>query len=116
MAEAIALGRIEAPGFFEDPAKMAAWCNAEWYGPTMSILDPVKDVNGSNLRVYNGLSTREKEAAEMTGTDLEENLEQLAYEKRIIQELGLELEDIEAALHEKVPAKRKGHYHVCPDG
>jgi len=91
LAEAIALGRVEAPGFFEDPAKRAAWCNAEWYGPTMSILDPVKDVNGSNLRVYNGLSTREKEAAEMTGTDLEENLEQLAYEKRIIQELGLEL-------------------------
>lgn len=38
----------------------------------MSILDPVKDINGSALRTTYGLSTREREAAEMTGTDLEE--------------------------------------------
>jgi lambda family phage portal protein len=91
LTEAIATGRVQAPGFFTDPLIRKAWCNAEWFGPTMSILDPVKDVNGSNLRVYNGLSTHEKEAAEMTGTDLEENLEQLAYEKKLLEEMGLEL-------------------------
>lgn len=90
LVEAIATGRIEAPGFFDDPLIRKAWCNADWFGPTMSILDPVKDVNGSALRVTNGLSTREREAAEMTGTDLEENIEQLAYEQKLISQYGLE--------------------------
>lgn len=89
LTEAVAIGRIEAPGFFEDPAVRAAWCNADWYGPTMSILDPVKDITGSALRVQYGLSTREREAAEMTGTDFEENLDQLAWEQERIRELGL---------------------------
>lgn len=89
LTEAVAIGRIEAPGFFEDPAVRAAWCNADWYGPTMSILDPVKDITGSALRVQYGLSTREREAAEMTGTDFEENLDQLAWEQARIRELGL---------------------------
>ena len=89
LTEAVAIGRIEAPGFFEDPAVRAAWCNADWYGPTMSILDPVKDITGSALRVQYGLSTREREAAEMTGTDFEENLDQLAWEQACIRELGL---------------------------
>lgn len=91
LAEAIAIGRLNAPGFFEDPAIRAAWCNADWYGPTMSILDPVKDITGSALRVQYGLSTREREAAEMTGTDFEENLDQLAWEKERIEALGLSM-------------------------
>lgn len=91
LVEAIAIGRIEAPGFFEDPVKRKAWCTADWFGPTMSILDPQRDVNGSALRVEYGLSTREREAAEMTGSDLEENLEQLAYEKSLIERMGLSM-------------------------
>ena len=91
LTEAVALGRIEAPGFFNDPAVRSAWCNADWYGPTMSILDPVRDINGSALRVMYGLSTREREAAEMTGTDLEENFDQLQYEKELIEAKGLNL-------------------------
>jgi capsid protein len=55
----------------------------------MSILDPVKDVNGSILRVQSGLSTGEREAAEMTGSDYEENLQQAAYEKALRESLGL---------------------------
>ncbi len=94
LAEAVALGRIDAPGFFEDPAKRSAWCNAEWFGPTMSILDPVKDVKGSSMRTQCGLSTREREAAEMTGSDFEENIEQLAYEQAMINSLGLNGDDL----------------------
>ena len=58
----------------------------------MSILDPVKDVNGSALRVAYGLSTRTKEAAEMTGTNYEENIETIAYEKQREKALGLSFE------------------------
>ena len=91
LAEAVAVGRIDAPGFFDDPAIRAAWVSADWYGPTMSILDPVKDIKGSAMRVQYGLSTREREAAEMTGTDFEENLDQLAWELKMIESKGLTL-------------------------
>lgn len=89
LTEAVATGRIEAPGFFDDPFIRNAWCNAEWFGPAMSILDPTKDVTGSHLRVLYGLSTREREAAEMTGSDYEDNLAQIAYEREKMQELGV---------------------------
>lgn len=95
LTEAIAIGRIEAPGFFDDPLTRKAYCNAEWYGPTMSILDPVKDVTGSGLRKAYGLSTGEREAAEMTGSDFEENIEQLKMEKEMIEKAGLETADPE---------------------
>ena len=84
LTEAVAIGRLDAPGFFADPVIKAAYCNANWHGPTMSILDPVKDITGSALRVQYGYSTREREAAEMTGTDFEENLDQLQHEQEMI--------------------------------
>ena len=43
------------------------------------------------MRVQYGLSTREREAAEMTGTDFEENLDQLAWELKMIESKGLTL-------------------------
>lgn len=108
LAEAIALGRIEAPGFFDDPLIRKAWCNAEWYGPTMAILDPVKDVNGSGLRTTYALSTREREAAEMTGTDFEENLEQLKIEKDMIEKAGLDTGNPEVLAGLMVEAEARG--------
>lgn len=89
LAEAIAIGRVEAPGFFEDPLIRKAWCNADWYGPVMGVLDPVKEAEGAALRIQYGFSTREKEAAEMTGTDWDENVERLAIEQKTMERLGV---------------------------
>lgn len=93
LMEAIVTGRIEAPGYFDDPLLRKAWSTADWFGPAMSILDPVKDAEGSALRVAYGLSTREREAAEMTGSDFEDNAIALAYEEAFLNELGLQLGD-----------------------
>lgn len=89
LTEAVAIGRIEAPGFFTDPLIKAAWCSAEWYGPVMGVLDPVKEVQGSALRVQYGYSTREKETAELTGQDWDENVERSAQELSRMKQLGL---------------------------
>jgi len=67
LCEAILKGRIKAPGFFEDPLIRKAWCGAEWFGDNQGQLDPVKEVTAAALRVQNGFSTREREAAELTG-------------------------------------------------
>lgn len=89
LAEAVAIGRIDAPGFFDDPLIRKAWCNAEWYGPVMGVLDPIKEAQGAALRIQYGFSTREKEAAEMTGTDWDENIERLAIEQATMKQHGI---------------------------
>ena len=67
LTEAVAKGRVVAPGFFDDPAIRAAWCQADWYGDCQGQLDPLKEVNAAKVRVEEGFSTREREAAELTG-------------------------------------------------
>ena len=71
LTEAILKGRIEAPGFFDDPAIKAAWCGADWYGDAQGQLDPLKEANAAKVRVEEGFSTREREAAELTGMKYE---------------------------------------------
>ena len=44
LSEAVARGRVIAPGFFDDPLVRAAWCGARWIGPVQGTLDPKKEV------------------------------------------------------------------------
>lgn len=76
LTDAILMGRIEAPGYFDDPVIAAAWQRADWHGPSAGQVDPVKEVNAAKVRVAECFSTREKEAAEMTGTDFANNVQQ----------------------------------------
>lgn len=89
LTEAIASGRIKAPGFFLDPAIKKAYCGAQWNGPAQGMVDPLKEVNAAEKRIANGLSTRERETVEMTGGDFEANIAQLARENQLMKEAGL---------------------------
>lgn len=90
LAEAIAIGRIVAPGYGTDPVITKAWSSADWFGPVMGMLDPVKEVNGAALRVKYGFSSGEKEAAELTGTDYDSNIDQIAIEQQTWLAKGLQ--------------------------
>lgn len=87
--EAVIKGRIDAPGIFDDPAIFKAYTKAEWHGPSQGQLDPVKEVKAALLRIENGLSTGQREAAELTGSEYETNIRQLAYEKKVRDQLDL---------------------------
>jgi lambda family phage portal protein len=89
LAEAVARGRISAPGFFSDPAIRAAYCGAEWNGPSAGQLDPLKEVNAAVVRVQHGFSTRAKETAELTGGDWGANYRQRVIEERMMRDGGL---------------------------
>ena len=90
LAEAVAIGRISAPGYGSDPIITKAWSNADWFGPVMGMLDPVKEVTGAALRVKYGFSTGERESAELTGTDYDSNIDQIAIEQQTWRAKGLE--------------------------
>ena len=82
LSEAVAKGRINAPGFFSDPLRRKAFCKAQWNGPARGLLNPVQEVNAAEKRVANGFSTRANETMEMTGTDFYENCRQLEQEEK----------------------------------
>lgn len=89
LTEAIAKGRVEAPGFFDDPAIRAAYCNAEWHGPAPGHLNPLDETKAADMRVASGYSTRKQETAELNGGDWDENIQQCADEKSEMDRLGL---------------------------
>lgn len=85
LEEAVAKGRIKAPGFFKDPLIKKMWCRAEWNGPAQGQLDPLKEVNAAAKRVENGFSTREKETLELTGGDFDRNIKQIKSENNMMK-------------------------------
>ena len=87
LSEAIARGRVNAPGFFSDPLIREAWIGSEWIGASQGQLDPVKEVNAEILSIQNGLTTHEAAAAKINGSDWDTNIDQLEMEFRKIDEL-----------------------------
>lgn len=87
LTEAVAKGRIKAPGFFTDPVIRKAYCGAKWNGPAKGMLDPIKEVTAAEKRVQNGFSTRSDETMQMTGTSYYNNIEQLKHEEKELREV-----------------------------
>lgn len=88
LVEAIAKGRIKAPGFYLDAAIREAWCKCTWNGPSQGMLDPLKEINAATKRVELGISTRQRETMEMNGGSFDDNSEQLLREAEIMGEIN----------------------------
>ena len=82
LAEAVAIGRIKAPGFWNDPLIREAWCGAHWYGPAQTHLDPVKEATANKILVTNGWKTNEQVAREHYDSSFNENVEELKKENQ----------------------------------
>ena len=93
LAEAVSKGYVDMPGFFDDEAAHAAWCGANWTGPAPGQLNPTAEVNAAVAKMSAGLSTGEREAMAMNGSDYAENVEQLATEREMRINQGLEARD-----------------------
>ena len=100
LSEAVATGRINAPGFFDDPAVRQAWCKCMWTGASMGHVDPLKEVNAASQRIANNITTQEQEAAEYNGNDWAANVRQRRKEINAIKDLVTEMDDIETTVEE----------------
>lgn len=81
LTEAVALGRIKAPGFFDDPLIRAAWCKASWIGPVQGSIDPKKEIEADILAIQHGIKTHSQVTRERGG-DWDSNIEQLKHENK----------------------------------
>ncbi|MCX5513429.1 phage portal protein [Kaistia algarum] len=90
--EAIARGRIEAAGFFEDPLIRQAWLRSRWNGPVRINLDPKKESDADKQDIELGVRTRQDVIDERTGgsgSDFDTVTEQLGREKAARERAGL---------------------------
>lgn len=89
LSEAVALGRIPAPGFFSDYRIRKAYCTAVWVGEAPSQLDPEKEANAAVILIEKGLSTVDEQTVAITGGDFEDNLPRIAKERLALAKIGL---------------------------
>jgi len=100
--EAVALGRLDAPGFFDDPMISKAYCGAEWIGPAKGMIDELKEVKAAREKIDMGVATISEVTAELTGGDWEKKHRQSAKEMRMRREAGLVVDKADSgALSEK---------------
>jgi lambda family phage portal protein len=91
LEEAIALGRIQAPGFFDDPAIRRAYLQADWIGDAPSSIDPEKEVNAAKTRIEIGVSDLAHETLALTGRVWDDVNRQQEKERKARIASGLEV-------------------------
>lgn len=88
--EAVGLGRIDAPLYWQNEYVRDLYSWASWVGPSQGQLDPVKEVNAAVMRIENNLSTYQRECGELTGEDWDMTREALIRER---EKLGVNADD-----------------------
>jgi len=90
LSDAVASGRISAPGFFDDARIKAAWCGSIWSGDGPGALDPTKEAAAAENRIRIGLTTLPEEIVAYDGGDWETKHRESArvHDERV--EAGLE--------------------------
>ncbi|NMV37235.1 phage portal protein [Ralstonia insidiosa] len=89
LEEAVALGRIDAPGFFDDPTIRGAYCGAIWVGDAPGQIDPLKEINAAKGRLELNITSHSDECVALTGADWDSTIERRAREDARMRELGL---------------------------
>lgn len=88
ITEAVASGRLQAPGFFADPVIREAWLGSEWIGPSRIQLDPQKEAAADLMDLGMGTKTREQIIQERTGGSFAAKHDQLVIEESARRSAG----------------------------
>lgn len=97
LEEAVASGRLKAPGFFNDVRLRAAYSRVEWNGDSPGSLNPRDEVRAANEAVDGGLLTRERAEMELFGTEWDTTYDQKVREHEMMEDGGLLPEKSEPA-------------------
>lgn len=89
LAEAVAIGRVPAPGFFEDPLLRWAYCQAAWNGDSQGSINPKDEVAAYRDAIDGALLTHERAEWELFGTDWYGTLPRKAAERKAMDRAGV---------------------------
>ena len=109
LTEAVATGRISAPGFLSDPLIRRAYLQADWIGPSAGQIDQTKEVQAAVMAIEAGLTTREAEAIKLNGSDYATNAMKLAAENALLREAaGSQMTELApAGVDEQTPKEQE---------
>jgi capsid protein len=77
-------GLLDCPKFDKGLFFQKAWTGAEWYGPVVLNIDPVKNARASELLIKNQLSTKTIESRKY-GNDFDTDIKVLGEEQRMAE-------------------------------
>jgi capsid protein len=89
ITEAIATGRLSAPGFFANPLIKKAWLGTLWIGDAPAQLDPKKEIDAAVARIDARLTSRSEERSRLVGGDWEATLPTIIRESQLLKENDL---------------------------
>jgi lambda family phage portal protein len=102
--EAVLTGRLDAPGFFDDPAIREAWLGVEWIGAQRPSLDPLKDARADEVDLATGAKTLAQITTERTGGDWVRKTYQRGKEIRLRRDLSIEVDPAAGPARGAAPA------------
>lgn len=102
--EAIALGRLYAPGFFTDPWIRKAYLGSYWIGPAQGHLNKSQEASAMATRLREHISTIEREVEEYSGEDFEHMMAQIRKEQRFRKEMENMVKPAEV-IDEAIPSR-----------
>lgn len=89
MTEAVAIGRVPAPGFFSDPLVRWAYTRAAWPGDSMGSINPKDEVAAYVAAIDARLMTRERAEWELWGTDFNDTFDIKQAEQTRLKDAGM---------------------------
>ena len=115
LADAVATGRISAPGFFADAATRKAWTRAVWSGDGPGSIDPEKEAKAARERMDIGLTTLAEEIMAHDGGDWETKHRQQVREREAREKDGLSAGVNQPKPGAPAPGKPPGAPDPAPD-
>lgn len=89
LSEAVATGRVRAPGYFSDALLRWAYSQAAWIGDSQGSINPRDEVAAYIDAVEANLMTHERAEWELFSSDFNDTLQVKASERRRLDEAGL---------------------------
>lgn len=85
----VAQGRIDAPGYFDDPVKRAAYLRCVWVGDGPGSLDPVKEATAREIDLRTGVLDLDEACMAATGSSYLEKHKKMVKIAKLRREAGL---------------------------
>lgn len=89
LAEAVAMGRVSAPGFFQHPLLRWAYTRAQWNGDSLGSINPKDEVAAYTAAVDARLMSRERAEWELFGTDFNETFDTKVAEQNKLRDANM---------------------------
>lgn len=89
LTNAVLLGIVDAPGFFDDPIAHSLWCGCRWIANSRFLLDPMKETQALKMQMDEQLISRDTACSMINGGEYDVVLNEIATEIQSRKDKGV---------------------------